>query len=341
MTNLSRGTINARAPVRIDFGGGPTDVYPYPVNTDGFVINASIKKYAYAKLKRNNKNKISIISHDLVLEENFTSIKTINLKGPLALIKACIYYIKPNHGIDIEVKSEVPLGSGLGSSAAICIALIGVLRADLGENVPNEKQLVKDALYVENKLLKNINGGQDQYASAIGGFHSFIFHKNNIIPQTLDIPKHILLELEERSLLCYSGESHVSGNILRQIMYEYQLGDLKTTNALKHIRNAAKKIETSLLKGNLDSFKQSLELIFENQNKLHANVITSKIKQILSIAMANGAEAGKVAGAGGGGSVYLYCKPFKKQIVSAALRKKKFLPMSVNFCKEGVTIWFS
>lgn len=341
MINHNSGIINARTPIRIDFGGGPTDVWPFPLTEKGVIVNAAIRLYAYVRLKRRKDKLIIIKSYDYNNVEKFSLQNKIIIKDPLRLIKACVYYLGINHGLEIETKVDVPSGSGLGSSAALTISLLGAMYADLGKQVPDGLKLAKDAIFVENELLHNINGGQDQYASALGGFHSFVFENKNIKDDAINIPIHTLLELEERSLLCYSGDTHLSGEILKKVMNKYIANNFNTKKALFSIRDATIMMKNALEKSNLQQFATLLNHIYMNQKKLHPDIATFEINKIIVLAKKYGAIGGKIAGAGGGGFVYLFCQPFLKQNVAKVLSKEGFITYPISFSEKGIIIWFS
>lgn len=211
MAEFERKIIRAQAPVRFDFGGGPTDVDPFKTREGGFVLSAGIKQLAKVQITERSDNKIIIRSDDYGTVEKASSVENLDLEGPLRLIKAAVKHIQPTHGLEINTKVDVPPGSGLGASASIAIALVGALRSQRGEEKIQPITLINDALYLENEMLKNINGGQDQYAAALGGFHAFEFKGPDVSVKTLNVKEETIRELESRSLLCFSGESHLSG----------------------------------------------------------------------------------------------------------------------------------
>ena len=141
--------IFCRAPVRLDFGG-PTDVQPFPQHEDGFVVNATIGLYAKVKLEIYNKSKeIALYSEDYKTIEKFDDINCLDLFGSTALIKAVIKYINPQFGFKLTTAVDVPPGSGLGSSAALAVALLRVFNYYRDGEFYNLEKLVGDALYVE------------------------------------------------------------------------------------------------------------------------------------------------------------------------------------------------
>lgn len=225
--------IKTSAPTRFDFAGAPTDVEPFKTEEGGYVVNASLGIRVSASVAVTpDSSEIVVASRDLGVEERFASIETLDQSGVLRLIKAAIKHVHPEHGMQVTTSTDVRPGSGLGASASLAVALLSALRQTKGENT-TATELVDDALYVENVMLGNINGGQDQFASVLGGFHALEFGSEHIDVRPLRLSPEFRNSLEERSLLCYSGESHLSGQVLDQIMKDYKRGDRRTVTSLR------------------------------------------------------------------------------------------------------------
>lgn len=331
--------IICKVPVRLDFGGGPTDVQPFPQYENGFVINATINLYATARLEIYNETKEVIIqSKDFGIVEKFDNISCLDISGATKLIKIIIKYINPPFGFKLTTEVDVPFGSGLGSSAALTIAILRVLNYRQEGDYFNIQKLVDNALHIENELLNNICGGQDQYASALGGFHSFIFHKNKVQLKKLTINKNIKKEIEINSLLCFSGSSHVSGTILNQVMNNFVSGNNETHKSLIDIKKNAIKIANILEGDSLTEFGLLLNKIFVNQKKLHTSITTPDIDKIFSIALKQTGAGGKIMGAGGGGFVYLYCRNNKIKQIKTKLEKENYKTFQIKFVNDGPII---
>lgn len=330
--------VRSRAPVRFDFAGGPTDVEPFRSRESGFVINGALDRSAEVNITHRSDRRIIIHSDDLHKEESFESVDNIDLDGSLRLIKASVKHVAPSTGLEINTKVDVPSGSGLGTSAALAIALIGGLRAINGDTQPQTQLLVDDALYIENVMLNNINGGQDQYASALGGFHSFNFEPDHVKINTLNISDKTIAELENRSVLCYSGKSHISGNVLNQIMSNYVNGDIITVNALRIMKEMTHKIEQELTSGDLSHFGELIQTVYQIQKGLHPDVVPQNVQDISKLALDHGALGGRIAGAGGGGCVYFFCKRGKKENVIKALQGQGLQIIPMKFAQKGIEI---
>lgn len=337
MSRLEEGSIHSIAPVRFDFGGGPTDVDPFKSQEGGFVVNAAINRFAEVQVIPRKDSSIVITSNDIGVREAANSLDELELVGSLRLIKAAVKYFELE-GLAIKTKVDAPVGSGLGASAALAVALSGALRTFTGEDFTQE-ELVEDALHMENVLLGNINGGQDQYASALGGFNAFNFNTNGVDVNSLSISPETVARLESRSVLFYSGASHLSGEVLDQIMGEYSAGNPKTTTALREMKDLTHGVEEALVNGDVDGFGNLIKDVGEVQKSYHPAVMPPQVGELFDAVRDNGVVGGKLAGAGGGGCIYLFCEDGKKEQVVDTLQRKDIAVMEIGFASEGITVW--
>ena len=168
--------ILSSAPTRFDFAGAPTDVAPFKTEEGGYVVNAALGIRVSVCLVPLETADVVVTSHDLGVEERYPSIDAVQPGGDLQLLKAVIAHVHPARGLHVSTTTEAPRGAGLGASASLTIALLSALRHLQGER-PGVQDVVDDALHVENVMLGNVNGGQDQYAAALGGLHAFRFER--------------------------------------------------------------------------------------------------------------------------------------------------------------------
>jgi D-glycero-alpha-D-manno-heptose-7-phosphate kinase len=215
------------------------------------------------------------------------------------------------------------------------VALLSALRQVNGET-PTAGQLVDDALHVENVILGNINGGQDQYASALGGFHAFAFGSERVDVQPLSLDHALLESIEERSVLCYSGDSRVSGDVLDQVMAQYTAGDRRTAAALRTIRGIARETAQALADGSLDDLGALIQATGDIQRHLHPAMTPPAVHRLLDIGRSHGVDAAKMAGAGGGGCVYFFCPPERREGLAQALASHGVPLLAVQFSPAGV-----
>lgn len=336
---MERDTLSVvtKAPVRFDIAGGYSDVAPFCDIEGGEVVNMAMAKFAHVRICTHAEPFIILEAKDLNEKEILPLDVTIDLSGPLRLIKAALVYLKVSEPLKIETEVEVPLGSGLGASASLGVALIGALRAYLGKDMGKQK-IAMDALYLENVLLKNIGGGQDQYAATYGGGNFLKIGNGKVFRRNITISPEVINEIERKSILCFSGKSRLSGSVLAEIMEKYKRGDESTVQSLKNLRSLASKAEHALLAGRAESLGQILNAVYENQKKLHKNVITPEISAIFEIAQQFNVNGGKISGAGGGGMVFLYCPEKNVNALRQQLDRSGFLTFPFHYSKHGLDI---
>ena len=205
--------VRARAPVRVSFGGGGSDLTHYFVEYTGAVINAAVSIYSHATMKVRSDRKISISSLDLNKEFTANNLnEALDDNGEFGLIKSILKVVSPTFGFDLYLHSDFPMGSGLGGSATLSAAVLGcfnVLRQDQWDN----HELAEIAFEAERLHLGIAGGWQDQYAAVFGGFNFIEFGMDQNIIHPIKVPNETILELEECLVLCDTGISHDSGNI--------------------------------------------------------------------------------------------------------------------------------
>lgn len=335
MKTYKERTIVAKAPMRLDLAGGPTDVSPFAETEGGVVVNVAVAKYATVKISTRPDDLVKVKSIDIGVEAIYEKSKLAQEGDPLLLICAATSYLMPDDGVDVEAFVDAPVGSGLGASAALAVALVGALRAYNNEEVSLTK-VATDALYIENDLLKIINGGQDQFASAFGGFNLFVFDKNGIQRKKLLVDVKSIQEFEDKCILVYSGETRISGSVLSKVMGDYQKGLPGAGENLRKIKLYAELISNILVGGDLSDLGEYLMGVLNSQTKLHQSVVTPNIKEILKIAQEVGIEGGKIAGAGGGGVVLLFTPKKSVRALRSALEQHGYLTSPLIVSKSGL-----
>jgi len=300
--------LTARAPVRIDFAGGTTDISPFCDEEGGCVVNAAITKYAYASVGKRNGNGISITSSDFDEFVEFSDFRELEYDGSLDLIKAAIRRLNLDEGgFDIYVRCDAPPGSGLGTSASMGVTLLGLL-SKMHKLSLMKKEIADFEYLVEAEELGITGGKQDQYAAALGGFNYLVFEGNSVSAHRLDIKQNVIYQLEKNLILCYTGQSRLSGDTNKKMIDGYKNGVSEVVDSLKAIKNIALEIRDKLLDGELCGFGELLLKEYENRRRLAPSVVTEKINKLFEVAMENGATGGKICGAGGGGCVLFYCE---------------------------------
>lgn len=350
--------IRARAPVRIDFAGGWTDVALFTEESNGFVLNAAIDIYSYVTVKRlpdkeiwtnsygykhreTRENKaVKIYSADFDIYEEAEEIKHLEYNGNIDLAKAAIRQMDIEGGLEIITRSNAPAGSGLGTSASMGVALIGALSAF--KRLPLlPYEFAEQASLIERKELSILGGKQDHYASALGGINFMEFMGEEVKVSKLQFPSDVMLELEKNLVLCYTGKSRLSGDIHRKVREAYQNEEPKNRQALKNLKSIAQEMKNALLNGDLKAFGQLLNENWENQKSLHPSVTNQQIDEIFDAVLANGAIGSKACGAGGGGCLVFYARPDCEHLVRRKLEEIGMSVIDFNFDFSGLQTWES
>ncbi len=255
--------ITSRAPVRIDFAGAWTDVPVFARGAGGAVVNATIDRYVEGRLE--------------VIED----------PGP------------GEGGIRVTYHSDLPSGSGLGTSAALNVCWLSLIESQFDSGLEYRTRIAELAFRLED-LLGILGGKQDQYASALGGF-SFLQFGEAVEVESLAISPSFALELERRLILWYTGKSRLSSNIHENVWGAFRRGAPETVKALYSLRDGAYRMRESLQGENIDEFAALIGESWENQKALDASVTNETIETLFTAARKAGALAGKACGAGGGG----------------------------------------
>lgn len=332
--------IVARAPLRISFGGGGTDLATYYARYGGLVVSTAITRYCYVVISEPRDHGIHLSSADYQCWETYPRGVTPPVAEPLALAKAAIEWFVPHglreRGADIFLASEVPPGTGLGSSSAMAVALGRALATYT--NVPlDARQLAEWACQLEIERLGMPIGKQDQYASAYGGLNTIEFTVDGVAVTPLDLLPHRLSALSSRLLLFATGHSRESAQILRQQRHDSETNPAVVAS-LHRIKALATAMREALLVGNLDRLGRLLDHAWREKKRLSGKISTSDIDHWYSTALAAGALGGKITGAGGGGFLLLYCPPRHQTSLREAMARCGLaeLPFALN--GEGVEL---
>lgn len=330
--------IRSRAPIRMDFAGGWTDVPPFSKREGGAVINATINRYTYATLIPRTDQGIRIISADFDTYVEVKDFKQLEYDGNLDLIKAAIRVLGVESGMDLYIRCDAPPGSGTGSSSSISVALIGLLNTLQKEKL-SPHEIAKLGRVLELQELHIAGGKQDYYASVLGGINYLEFEDPAVSNSTLKVSDYVIAEMEKHMVLCYTGKSRLSGNIISTVMGAYERGEKKTTRALFNLKRIAHDMKSALLTGQMDRFASLLDENWQNQKMLDDSTTNPQIEKLFEVAYANGALGGKALGAGGGGCILLYCGDNREHEVRKALKKEGGQIIDFNFEFQGLMTW--
>jgi D-glycero-alpha-D-manno-heptose-7-phosphate kinase len=327
----------ARAPMRISFGGGGTDLEAYYARYGGLVISTAINKYFYAIITTDESDDLQVISADYRSLFRHSPYSDLFWNGDLALPKAVLHHFGIRRGINLFVASEVPPGTGLGSSSAAAVTLVRAI-STLLEQPLSRQQVAELASYIEISKMGMPIGKQDQYASTFGGLNKITFTSEGVIVEPLKIAAEVRQTLERRLLLFFTGSSRESTSILKHQRKSTEEADGAVLRALHNIKQVAIDVQTCLEEGNLEEFARLLHYSWQEKRRLAPGLSTGFIDECYNLAREHGATAGKITGAGGGGFLLLYCPEQAQEAVTEALESRGLKRMSFRFDHQGATV---
>lgn len=340
--------IRSRAPVRISFGGGGTDLSPYTEEYGGVVLNAAINRYAYTTFVPRKDKKIILDSYDLGVHLEYDDISQIELNGELDLVKSVVLYFKENHphffeqhpdGFEIYTNCEIPPRSGLGSSAAMFASVIGIFNRLGREYRIDDYELAELAYYLERKKLNNAGGRQDQYATIFGGINFIEFKGDNFVRvNPFKLKDDYLLELESNLLLLNIGERKESGDVIND-QVENLKNDPKSVEAMHRTKELTVRLKSALIKGDFNHFGELIDEAWQEKKKLSSKISTSEIDKIYIELQKAGGIGGKITGAGGGGHMLFYCNPGRRCYVRQRALELGLQNVPFIFDYEGLITW--
>jgi len=325
--------IIARSPLRISLGGGGTDLPSYYKKHGGFLLAAAIDKYVYATVLRpfspgvylkyskiEHVNQINDVQHPIIREV----LKEMKLDTPQ---------------IEITTLTDIPAGTGLGSSGSFTTALIKGLFTHYRREI-HPKELAELACKIELENLKEPIGKQDQYIAAFGGITSFTFDKDGeVISENLKISTDTLHNLEDNLLLFFTGISRSASSILLDQDKRSINNDSEITKNLHYIKELGLQSRDALIAGDLENFGHLMNEHWEHKRIRSSGMTNDFIDDIYTKALQNGAVGGKLVGAGGGGFLMFYASDRSK--LRAAMNKYNLEEVRFSFDYEGTKIILS
>ena len=339
--------IRSRAPTRIDFAGGTTDLPAFRDREGGALVSVAVDRYAYCSLTPTPGNGFRIVSQDLDQFVEAADIRELEYDGNLDLLKAAIRALDLPGGMCVDARCEAPPGSGTGSSASIGVALLGMLDR-LRANAEADRrhcmsrfEIAELACRLEHEL-GIVGGKQDQYAAAIGGFNYMEFYdQDRVLVEPLELHSWVRLELQKHLVLCYTGQSRLSGDTNQKMISAYEAGDPLVTGALNQIKRVAQDVRRALIGGDMEWFGELLEEEWTARQQLAPGVVTPTMQGLRDAARDAGAISVKVCGAGGGGCLLVYCQQDAETNVSRAIEAQGGRILDFSFDFSGLEVWES
>jgi len=329
-------TIEAVAPTRVDLAGGTIDIWPlYLFHPGATTVNFAVSLYARCRIEPRDDDQIILESRDrgVSFETRLSAVADLASEERLELISKLVHFFRPDRGFHLVAESQAPAGAGLGGSSALAIACIGALNRFVGDRYP-ERKFIQLAANVETTVIRVPAGFQDYHGAFHGGANVIHFRPDGIRREALDVDP---AELERRVVVCYTGEPRLSG-INNWEMFKRDIdGDAEVFDIFEKIRDAARDVRVALAAGDWLRVAEVMRAAYPNRKRLAPNITTPHMEELVERALANGAVAAKVCGAGGGGCIAFLCEQGAKESVERALSEGAEV-LNWSFAREGLTV---
>ncbi len=336
--------IRARAPLRLGLAGGGTDLRSYFLLHGGAVLNVTIDRFAFTTVLPRQDGRVIFEADDVDISE--PRDPTIEPAASRLALHRGVYdrFMRDFNGGDlmpmtIKTTVDAPPGSGLGSSSALVVSITAALTAVM--DLPlGSYEIAQLAHSVERDDLQLAGGLQDQYAAAFGGINFIEFLQNDrVIVNPLRVNDAIFNELESSVVVCFSGTSRVSSDIIERQNAGIESGASGTLDAMHKLKADATEMKRALLVGDIDGIARILGESWLAKQATANGITSPGIERLFTCAMENGALAGKVSGAGGGGFLFFLVHPENRYRLVTALTRAGGVASPVKFTDRGVETW--
>ncbi|MFZ1267224.1 MAG: GHMP kinase [Anaerolineae bacterium] len=327
----------ARSPVRISLAGGGTDLPAYYLRYGGAVINTAINRYFYVVLNVNDSDTLQITSSDYQTFYRHDRDSELMTDGSLSLPRAVLHHFGVTHGLSMFLASEIPPGTGLGSSSAVTVALVKAVSAACGWTM-SKQEIAEEACHIELHKLGMPIGKQDQYASAFGGINYIEFQADRVQVTPLSLSQDTWQRLQRSLMLFFTGSSRNSAEILSKQSQSSKQDDAQVIAALHSVKALTAEVKVCLEQGKLDAFGELLDQNWQAKKRFAPGVSNERIDESYAQARACGASGGKITGAGGGGFLMLYCPEPHQGRVTEALGALGLQRMDFRFDLNGAQV---
>jgi D-glycero-alpha-D-manno-heptose-7-phosphate kinase len=321
--------IITQTPLRISFAGGGTDLREYYAHSGGAVLSTAIDKYIYVIVKERFDDRIRIGYSRTEMVDSVDEIEH-------ELAREAMRRVGITSGVEISTMADIPSeGSGLGSSSSVTVGLLHALYTYKGELITPE-QLAQEACEIEIDILGKPIGKQDQYIAAYGGMRQFTFNPDeSVMVSPVPLTDVVRLRFSESLLLFYTGITRKADTILSE-----QRDNIEEKRAsLDRMKAQTGDIYEALTTGNLNRIGRVLDEGWRHKRQLAGRISNGDIDRLYDRALDAGATGGKIAGAGGGGFLLLYCPPDRQSSVREALKDYKELPFALE--RDGTKVIFN
>jgi D-glycero-alpha-D-manno-heptose-7-phosphate kinase len=340
-----RTVIRARAPLRLALAGDGTDFSPYCDEFGGAVLNVTIDRYAYAFLEPSEDGRVHFAARDLGIEESFSPDPRLLRTAQLAMHSGVYRRMMANakgearRPLRVTTCADAPPGSGLGASSALMVALVEAFRALLGLPL-GRYDLAHLAAEIERGDPGLEGGRQDHYAAAFGGVNFIEFlGADRVIVNPLPLERSVLNELEASLVTCSTGATRRSPALIQEQQRRMAVPGSAALAALHQRKADAIEMKQALVRGEIRRMAEILNRAWEAKKRTAAGTSTQQIDDLYETALSQGALAGKVSGAGGGGVLIFIVPPHQRSTLIRALNEAGAQAAGPHFTTEGAESW--
>jgi D-glycero-alpha-D-manno-heptose-7-phosphate kinase len=344
--------VRSRAPLRISFAGGGTELPPFIEKYGGLVISSTISKYAHTTIKwLPGNDKIIFRALDLLKEtewehKGYLDYLTKPVAGDLLLHQAVLQEFLGEYSLVLPVPIEIstfcdaPEGSGLGSSSTLTVSIVKALSLFFG--IPlKDSEIAKLAYKVERKKLGFAGGLQDHYSATYGGLNYIDFKKSGeVIVNQLRLSESHRAEFESWLVMVYTGLARNSGEVIEKQITKINNSDQETIKKLLKIKEYAEHFKNLIMSENFKELGNLMHSAWFEKRSISDSISNEKIDDLYDTARKFGAIGGKLSGAGGGGYLMLLCDPDNKpKLFSELLSKTEYKAENIYLSKDSATAW--
>ncbi len=314
--------IITRTPLRISFFGGGTDIPAFYREHGGEVISTTIDKYLYITCR--NMPPFWDYKHRLVYGSNTELVSGIDeIDHPS--IRETFRFLNIDHGIEMHYNTDIPARSGIGSSSSFTVGLLNALNG-LEGRMKSKYELMRDSIHVEQDMIKEAVGSQDQTAAAYGGFNHIVFRRDGGIEvHPMTISEQRVAELNRHLLLVFTGFQRFAKNIEKGKIENI---GRNTGNLLEMKKYVGQAIDILNSSEDICEFGTLLNETWQKKKLLSDKVTDERIDQMYQLALDNGAIGGKLLGAGGGGFMLFFVRPEDRNRLKEAVKSYVRVPFS-------------
>lgn len=305
-------TIVTRAPTRIDFGGGWTDVPPYSDEMGGYVCNVAIARY------------VTVTINDPASHDALNASEQVVVDAAARRLRCTVD--------NVHVASDFPIGAGLGGSSAAGVAVLSAMCAVASSNL-SRTELAELSRDIEVTDLGVSGGRQDHYAAAYGGALGLRFARDGVAVEPIALTPRLRESLERRCSIIYTGQSRISGDTIEGVLGAYRAREPRVLGALQRMKELAESMSDALRREDVDELGALVGEQWQHQRSLHPAIPTERIDSIIATAARAGAVGSKALGASGGGCVLVIAAEGREAEVRDAIAPLgDLLPFTIDLC---------